>query len=297
MFRRVPTGEVTLAYVAGVDCGCEDGTCASWCATGRTVVEVPRGLGPFETELVVTPPRPREVSLPLSGLDASLPLAARLGPIEGERVGGALRFAAVPPGLHALTLTAGSCPEGTSACWPEGACPPGCAIGERSVEVPVEGAPSPAELVVAVAPVVASPAPPTTRPAPGPAPAPRPRSGWATVGMLESFLRDNPSWGPGSARARAGGSGYLRGWTEAGPPPGASSGAPATGVTGELARKVCQASGLDLADTTDLSDATDLELRREGEVVRIVERPEGGEARLVPIGNLAVTGARWRCRR
>ncbi|MCA9493143.1 MAG: hypothetical protein KC621_24600, partial [Myxococcales bacterium] len=184
-----------------------------------------------------------------------------------------------------------------AACWPDGTCPPGCLAGSLQVVVPLEGDPQPDALELALPAEPAPVAAPVRAPV-AEAPKPRPRAGWATVGMVEAFLADNPAWRPGTPRASAGGSAYLRGWSADGHPPARiSASASASGVTGELARKVCQSAGMDLADTGDLSDAEDLELRRDGVVVKLVERPEGSDPTLIPLSNTAVTGARFRCRR
>ncbi|MCB9687603.1 MAG: serine/threonine protein kinase [Alphaproteobacteria bacterium] len=299
VLTHVGPGPLALRWVVGEGCtvaACDAGSCPPWCASGSMEHRVPPGAEALDVVVRVQPPPPVQVALAVTGLAASTPVTAHLGSSELQRDGDRWTFDGVRPGTHPLVLSAGSCEETAAGCWPEGSCPPGCLTGTVDVVVAVDGSASPATLELSIP--TPEPAPAAPAPAPVTAPKPRPRSGWATVGMLEGFLADNAAWRPGTPRASAGGSAYLRGWSADGHPPAGTSGtAPATGVTGELARKVCQSAGMDLADTSDLADATDLELRRDGAVVKLVERPEGSEPTLIPLSNTAVTGARFRCRR
>lgn len=164
---------------------------------------------------------------------------------------------------------------------------------------PVDPAPAVVAPVVEPAPVVPAPVVPDPGPRPDPevprpAPAPRP-SGKAgslvTVGELAAYLNQDPRWRPGSDRATFAGSGYLPGWTADGPPPAASPGSPATGVTAELARALCKSRGRDLPAFEP--GLPDLEFRLADGVVVVAD----GDRHVAANPSKGMRGVEFRCTR
>jgi outer membrane biosynthesis protein TonB len=177
-------------------------------------------------------------------------------------------------------------------------------------------APPPEPPVVVVEPAPVGPAPavvapveptavvPQPRPDPGaprpdpeaPRPAPQPRpagkaGALVTVGELAAYLEQDPRWRPGSDRATFAGSGYLPGWTAAGPPPAASAGSAATGVTAELARALCKARGRDLPAFEP--GLPDLEFRLADGVVVVAD----GDRHVAANPSKGMRGVEFRCTR
>ncbi len=193
-------------------------------------------------------PAPRALdTMPVSGLAPGAAIA--VGGMFGAVTLGVLAVAALLVGGGAWwMLRAG--PEPAEVEAPQ--------VEPVPVAAPTEPPPAPPEPEgPAPADVAPTPEPP---PAPGPPPAPvepappkpkpkpeAPRAGaLVTVAELAAFVKANPKWQPGQERARVAGANYLPGWTADGPPAGLAPESPATGVTPELARAVCQGKGKDL---------------------------------------------------
>ena len=141
------------------------------------------------------------------------------------------------PGQYTLTAQAGTCPDDPCA----DRCPDTCSEASVTVQVPFEG---PASQDVSVD--LPAPAPPPVAAAAAPA---QPPSGPVTVQAFAGWLRRNPTYQPGGAKAVAlADSKYLRGWTGAEPgsfagQPAPQPGEPVSRVSALVAEAYCRGRG------------------------------------------------------
>lgn len=281
---RVRPGDAELLWAVGPGCeaiACSTGACAAWCASGHLDLTLPVDeLEPRRT-LDLSAHAPSEVALTLT-----VPDGARVA-VDGQaaEVTGTEAAAGVLPGPHTVRVTAGTCPEDASGCWPD--CPAGCASWEGVVEVPrVEAhqwsvpveAPARATHTSRPDPGRADPVPGPADPGPGQAgpgqadPGPEASAGAAgplvTQSQFADWLAGNPDWQREAAVAAGrADEQYLAGWSGTTPPSGS---APMVSVSWYAAAAYCRSRGgladFDQAPLTwaETGDTPAFELRTRG---------------------------------
>ncbi len=241
-FDDVEVGEVEVVWALGQDCHapCIDG-CSEWCGTGSLTVQVPPGSGTHSQAFEVPKIPAHVIRVHIGEVADEIPVLAMLGEAQGTRTGSVVTFAEVPPGRHALELTAGSCPDEAAGCADTLNCPPGCA--SQAADLVVHWADGATASVDLAAPLKAvetrqpapSPTPTAAGTEPNPVPIPKPAAAPSagvtpkpsktptagrrvTVAQVSKWLAENPEYQRGGAKA-AGWSRYLDGWDGSTPPP------------------------------------------------------------------------------
>ncbi len=234
-FHPAP-GPLVIRWAVGGDCPdrCAVGDCPPRCGVGESPFTVTASPARQDVDLSIPAARPRAVTVPLPVLPAGTPVRVRLG----EVANGTGVFDGTLPGVYPVEVQLGTCPADADACWPTGACPPGCLSGTFEVEVPWgEGAWTAAAEWPAWTPVA-----PASAPVPAPAAraggsTPSRAAGWVTVAQLADWLANRPEF----QRDDTSDPTYLVGWQGAQPPAGASG--PARGVSWALADAYCRGRG------------------------------------------------------
>ncbi len=214
-FGDQPIGGVEVAWAIGDGCGgCPGVACPTTCTTGASSRAVVEGSGVQTLTLEVSPPKLRAVEVRLAQVAANTRLSGGLTGRDGVAVAGRatpklLNFASILPGEYTLRVDGGNCPDTSSGCSAQGACPKGCVSWSGSVVVPAGDGVFPFDAPLPALPVEAWTGGGFATPArPG-----RP----VTRNEFAKWLSGNADWQREAAIAAGrGDSNYLMDWTGGG---------------------------------------------------------------------------------